>query len=131
MSHFDVRSSEREQMVDITRHVAEEIRSSGLREGVVVVFVTHTTAGLTINENADPSVTRDILHGLRSLVPLHADWHHAEGNSDAHIKASLMGSSVTVPVSEGRMALGTWQSLYLCEFDGPRLRRVVVQSQAG
>jgi len=86
----------------------------------------HTTAGLTINENADPDVARDILAGLARLVPATGDYRHAEGNSDAHLKASLVGSSVTVPVVDGRLALGTWQGIYFCEFDGPRRRHVLV-----
>ncbi len=91
---------------------------------MVHVFVPHTTAGVTVNEGADPSVARDIVEGLARLIPCEAGYHHAEGNSDAHIKTSLMGSQVAVPVEQGRLRLGTWQSIYLAEFDGPRTRKV-------
>ncbi|MBE0475933.1 MAG: YjbQ family protein [Coriobacteriia bacterium] len=128
MRRFDVRTSEREQMVDVTERVAQEVRADGVAEGWALVYVPHTTAGVTVNENADPSVTRDLLDGLRRLVPREGGWHHVEGNADGHVKASLVGSSVTVPVSGGGLALGTWQGVYLCEFDGPRRRQVFVQT---
>ena len=99
----------------------------GMQDGVVTVFVPHTTAGVTINENADPDVVADITTSLDGLVPWSAGYRHSEGNSAAHVKASLMGSSVQVVVSEGRLALGTWQSVYFCEFDGPRHRKVWVE----
>jgi secondary thiamine-phosphate synthase enzyme len=122
---ISVRTPERETLVDITERVEAAV-SQALpgSTGLIGVFVPHTTAGVTINEGADPSVTRDILEGLRRLVPRDAGYRHAEGNSDAHIKASLLGSSVLVPVQQGRLRLGTWQSIYLAEFDGPRNRRV-------
>jgi len=103
------------------------VRESGVQSGVCVVFVPHTTAGVTINENADPDVVRDMDAALGKAVPWSANYAHAEGNAAAHVKASLMGSSVTVPVEEGRLVLGTWQGIYFCEFDGPRKRRVHVQ----
>ena len=112
--------------VDVTGKVADAVAESGVAEGVVHVFVTHTTAGITINENADPDVVRDIKAALQRMVPDRGDYRHAEGNSPAHVKASLMGSSVTVPLAGGRLVLGTWQGIYLCEFDGPRTRRVHV-----
>jgi secondary thiamine-phosphate synthase enzyme len=118
---------EREVLVDITERVARVIAQAGLEPGfggLVTIFVPHTTAGVTINEGADPSVARDVLEGLRRLVPRNAGYRHGEGNSDAHIKASLLGSSVTVPIEQGRLRLGTWQSIYLGEFDGPRTRQV-------
>jgi secondary thiamine-phosphate synthase enzyme len=118
---------EREVLVDITERVARVIAQAGLESGfggLVTIFVPHTTAGVTINEGADPSVARDILEGLRRLVPRDAGYRHGEGNSDAHIKASLLGSSVTVPIEQGRLRLGTWQSIYLADFDGPRTRQV-------
>ncbi len=127
---IQVRTPDREVFVDITDRVAQAVAKtvSGSTEsqttGAVIVFVPHTTAGVTINEGADPSVVRDILESLRRLVPRDAGYRHGEGNSDAHVKASLMGSSVTIPVEGGRLRLGTWQSIYLAEFDGPRTRRV-------
>ena len=110
----------------IAEGIGPEARALSTAEatGAVIVFVPHTTAGVTINEGADPSVVRDILESLRRLVPRDAGYRHGEGNSDAHIKASLVGSSVTVPLEHGRLRLGTWQSIYLAEFDGPRTRRV-------
>lgn len=127
MQRFELRTDVREQMVDITPGIAEAIQSSGVREGMALVFCPHTTAGITINENADPDVVEDLLDGLRRIVPREADWTHAEGNSDGHLKASLVGSAVTVPVSGGMPVLGTWQGVYFCEFDGPRSRSVVVK----
>lgn len=118
-----------EGFVDITAKVAAALRSAGVRTGLCLVFVPHTTAGITINENADPDVVTDMLAGLDSMVPQLA-YRHGEGNSPAHIKASLLGSSVTVPVRDGRLYLGTWQGIYLCEFDGPRRRTVAVTSMA-
>jgi len=112
--------------VNITALVAEAARELGVREGALTVFVPHTTAGVTINENADPDVVRDITTALDRLVPWRGDYQHGEGNSAAHIKASLMGSSVRVLVSSGRLQLGTWQGVFFCEFDGPRQREVWV-----
>ena len=123
---FEISTSRREQFVDITRQVAEAVAASGVDDGVAVVYCPHTTAGITINENADPDVVTDLLAGLERLAPRNAGWRHAEGNSDGHVKASLLGSSATVPLIGGRLALGTWQAIYLGEFDGPRHRRVSV-----
>ena len=123
---IDVPTAERIQLVEITGAVAAELARAGVEDGTCHVYMPHTTAGLTINENADPDVARDILAGLARLVPATGDYRHAEGNSDAHLKASLVGSSVTVPVVDGRLALGTWQGIYFCEFDGPRRRHVLV-----
>ena len=116
----------RVQFLDITALVAAEIGKYGDHNGVCFLFVPHTTAGITINENADPDVVRDLKVSLESLVPVDGDYRHAEGNSDAHLKASLMGFSVQVPVVAGRMILGTWQGIYFAEFDGPRRRRLLV-----
>ncbi len=116
----------REGFVDVTERVAEAIRESGIGDGVCVAFCPHTTAGMTINENADPDVVRDMLLGLERAYPDRAEFRHAEGNSAAHLKASALGSSVTVIVSAGRPVLGTWQGIYLCEFDGPRSRHLLV-----
>jgi secondary thiamine-phosphate synthase enzyme len=127
---FEVRTGQRETLVDVTAQVQRAVVEAGLSEGAVLVFVPHTTAGVTINENADPSVVRDILDGLRRIAPREDGWHHLEGNSDGHIKASLTGSSVLVPVENGRLALGTWQGIYFCEFYGPRTRHVTVTTLA-
>jgi secondary thiamine-phosphate synthase enzyme len=123
---FEVRTDSRTQLVDITDTVSDELAKSAVTTGACYVYMPHTTAGLTINENADPDVARDILAGLARLVPVTGDYRHAEGNSDAHIKASLVGSSLMVPVIDGRLALGSWQALYFCEFDGPRHRHVLI-----
>ena len=125
-TQIDVPTGSRSQLVEITGAVADAVGKSGVQSGTCHVYVPHTTAGVTINENADPDVARDILAGLARLIPAEGDYQHAEGNSDAHIKAALVGSSIAVPVVDGRLALGTWQGIYLCEFDGPRRRRVLV-----
>lgn len=125
---FSVSTSGQSQFIDITRQVQEIVAKAKLSNGIVVVFVPHTTAGITINENADPDVPRDILMQCDRMIPQSADFRHAEGNSPAHIKAGLMGSSVTVIVSDGRLNLGTWQSVFFCEFDGPRTRQVWVRA---
>lgn len=124
---FDVSTRSKTEFQDITAHVQKAITESGVRDGVCYVYVPHTTAGITINENADPSVRRDIMDMLDRLVPAQAHYTHLEGNSPAHIKASLMGASATIPIENGRLALGTWQGIFLCEFDGPRRRKVLVQ----
>lgn len=121
-----VRTTRREEMVDVTEHVETAVARSDVREGLAVVWVPHTTAGVTVNEVADPSVVRDILAALERLAPLYVGWEHREGNSDAHVKATLVGSSVAIPVHDGALVLGTWQAVFLCEFDGPRQRRLAV-----
>ena len=128
MYRIKVRSSEREQLVEFTDEVRRVLKESGAQsEGVCVLYVQHTTAGLTVNENADPDVPRDMLHALRTLIPQHGmDFRHGEENSDAHIKASLVGSSITVPFHDGELLLGRWQGIFLCEFDGPRERQVIM-----
>lgn len=128
MHTFEVRTRERDQFVEITGQVQELVAKSSVRAGSVIVYVPYTTAGVTINENADPDVVHDMLLTLRRLVPKDAaGYRHSEGNSDSHVKASMMGSSCHVLVEEGRLVLGTWQGVYLCEFDGPRTRSVHVQ----
>jgi len=127
MRSFSVRTDRREQFIDITDRVAGAIEPADAT-GVCCVYVPHTTAAVTINENADASVVRDILAKLSRLVPADEGYAHSEGNSDAHIKSSLVGSSVMIPVEKGRLALGTWQGVYFCEFDGPRSRQVQVQT---
>ena len=117
----------RERFTDITREVALALRESGVTDGICVAFCPHTTAGITINENADPDVTHDMLIGLDRAFPDRPEFLHAEGNSSAHLKASCIGSSVTVIVAGGRLMLGTWQGIYFCEFDGPRSRRFSVK----
>ena len=122
-----VRSREREELVEFTDQVQKELTESGHPEGVVVLYVQHTTAGLTVNENADPDVPRDMLHAFRTLIPQHGmGFRHGEENSDAHIKATLVGSSVTVPFKDGQLLLGRWQGIFLCEFDGGRERQVII-----
>ncbi len=127
MESFKVKTGRRAEFVDITAQVQGVVRDSGIRKGVCHIYVPHTTAGLTINENADPAVPADIIAHLEKLVPRSGDYRHAEGNSDSHIKASMMGFSETVLVENGALVLGTWQCVYFCEFDGPRNRTVSVQ----
>lgn len=124
---LSVRSSEKTQFIDVTSKVQDVVRSQSVTDGACLVYVPHTTAGVTINEAADPSVQEDIVKELNSIVPFTDNYAHAEGNSAAHIKASIIGASVTIPIRGGRLALGTWQGIYLAEFDGPRTRSVYVQ----
>lgn len=131
METFPVRTRQHTQFVDITRELESAAADMGLRHGVLTVFVPHTTAGVTINENADPSVTADMAAALDRAVPWQAGYTHSEGNAAAHLKASMMGSSVHVMVEDGRLMLGTWQAVYLCEFDGPRTRDVWVTAAPG
>ena len=126
MKSFSVRTQRHTQFVDITREVQSAVSDLGIKNGVVTVFVPHTTAGITINENADPDVTSDIADALDKAVPWQAEYKHSEGNAAAHVKASMMGSSVQVIVEDGQLRLGTWQAVYFCEFDGPRSRSVWV-----
>ena len=126
MSTFEVGTDHREVLVDITAQVQAAAAASDVQDGAVLVYVPHTTAGVTINEAADPSVRADIALAMERLVPADLPFRHLEGNSDAHVKASLVGSSVTIPLAGGRLQLGTWQGVYFAEFDGPRRRRVVV-----
>jgi secondary thiamine-phosphate synthase enzyme len=128
MKELSIPTHKRVEMIDITREIAEAVKKDTLKNGMVVIYVPHTTAGITINEGADPDVQRDILEKLRSLVPEHDDYHHGEGNSDAHIKASLLGSSVTVLVDQEKLVLGTWQHIFFVEGDGPRTRTIYVQT---
>jgi len=127
VSTFSVATRQRTELRDITSEVESKIRSSKLKEGVCFVYVPHTTAGITINENADPTVRSDIVMELNKRIPFEDGYRHLEGNSAAHIKASIMGCCVAIPVENGRPMLGTWQGIYLCEFDGPRTRRVHVK----
>jgi secondary thiamine-phosphate synthase enzyme len=123
---IDIRSSERCEFIDITGEIEKVIKESRASKGACRIFVPHTTAGLTINENADPSVKKDITDTLNELVPRSGRYAHAEGNSDAHIKSSILGNEKTVFIQNGRLKLGTWQGIFFCEFDGPRRREVWV-----
>ena len=127
MQSISVRTQKHTQFLDITRPVQSAVINSGVKNGVVTVFVPHTTAGITINENADPDVVSDLENALERAVPWNANYRHSEGNAAAHVKASLMGSSVQVIVAEGLLRLGTWQAIYFCEFDGPRSRDIWIQ----
>ena len=127
---FEVRTSRRAQLVDMTEKVAHAVKESGVAKGVCHVYVPHTTAGVTINEGADPDVARDIEAQLGRMVPKDAGFEHSEGNSDSHVKTALVGPSCTAPVRGGRLALGQWQAIFLCEWDGPRTRHVDVAVSA-
>jgi secondary thiamine-phosphate synthase enzyme len=130
MTSFTIRTTASVEMIDITDRVAAAVSESGVKNGFCRVFIPHTTAAITINENADPDVPRDILAALDRIVPLSDRYRHAEGNAAAHIKASLFGASQTVFIESGRLVLGTWQSLFFCEFDGPRTRKALIQLTA-
>ncbi len=131
MISLSLSTHDRVTLTDVTPHIQKALAASGLTEGAVLVYCPHTTAGVTVNENADPSVRRDIAMALERLVPVDLPFAHLEGNSDAHVKASLVGPSVTVPVEGGHLALGTWQGIFFAEFDGPRQRRLLVQPLSG
>jgi secondary thiamine-phosphate synthase enzyme len=127
ISQFTVSTRSRTAMEDVTPQVERIVRDSQMKDGICYIYIPHTTAAVTINEGADPNVKWDILMELDKLVPLKDGYHHMEGNSDAHIKASLIGPSETLFINDGRLVLGTWQAIYLCEFDGPRRRRVMIK----
>jgi secondary thiamine-phosphate synthase enzyme len=131
MEQINVLSKKRVELIDITSQVQNIVKRSGVKEGVCYVYVPHTTAAVTINENADPSVINDIQNYLNKLVPFDGPYSHAEGNSDAHIKTSFMGCSKTIVVTNGDLLLGTWQGIFFCEFDGPRNRKVHIKVIAG
>ncbi len=128
---YRIQTTKPQQFINITHRVTDEVRNSDVRDGIAVVYVPHTTAGVTINENADPDVVRDMIAALDKTYPVNGDYLHYEGNSHAHIKASLMGSSCTVLIQDGRLQLGTWQGIYFCEFDGPRNREFYVKIMKG
>jgi secondary thiamine-phosphate synthase enzyme len=125
-----VKTSARTQLIDITADVENAVRNANITDGLCMVFVPHTTAAVTINESADPSVKADILMVLNDIIPWDAQYRHLEGNSAAHIKSSLVGASEMVAIEDGRLVLGTWQGLFFCEFDGPRSRKVIVKRMA-
>ncbi len=126
IKQFTLQTSRRNEFIDITAQIQDLVEE--VSEGVATVFVPHTTTAVTINENADPAVPRDILKKLEELIPQQGNYSHMEGNSDAHIKASLFGSSVRVIIKDGQLLLGTWQAIFFCEFDGPRTRKFYVQT---
>jgi len=131
MLEISLESNNRTQFLDITGQIEQAVQNLDIENGLVVVFNPHTTAGVTINEGADPDVVRDISATMDKMIPWQDGYHHAEGNSAAHIKASMFGSSVTIMVDNGQLCLGTWQKVYFCEFDGPRRRKFWVRSAAG
>lgn len=128
MQEFQVRTRSRTELVDITDGIRDAIRREGIRDGICVVYCPHTTAAITIQENADPDVVADLLKELNKIVPFEDGYRHGEGNSAAHVKSSMIGASEAFVVENGRPVLGTWQGVYFCEFDGPRSRRVIVKS---
>jgi secondary thiamine-phosphate synthase enzyme len=131
MTSFSLSTRQQTECIDITRKVEGLLLKEGVSEGLAVIFVPHTTAGITINEGADPHVQEDFIRTLNQVIPIKGAYRHGEGNSPAHIKTSLVGSSVTVFIETGRLVLGTWQSIFFCEFDGPRTRKVLVKFIAG
>ncbi|MFX0098764.1 MAG: secondary thiamine-phosphate synthase enzyme YjbQ [Candidatus Hodarchaeota archaeon] len=128
-STIPVKTRRREELIDITNLVRTEVKTSGVQQGTCIVFSKHTTCGVTINENADPDVKADIITQLKRIFPEDENYRHLEGNSDAHLKTSFVGPSETIIVENGRLSLGTWQGIMLCEFDGPRSRTVLVRIQ--
>ena len=128
MRTLTVKSHKQVELIDITHDVIMTILEDNITEGLAVIYTPHTTAAITINENADPDVSRDIIMGIDKLIPLHDDYYHLEGNSAAHIKSSLFGASETLIINNGKPVLGTWQGIYFCEFDGPRQRHVHIQT---
>ena len=127
MKVIDITTKAREEIVDITAEVASAVKQEGLKDGLCLVYVPHTTAGVSVNENADPTVKSDVLMAMKHFVPDKLPFRHSEGNSPAHVRAVLTGSSVTLIVEDGRLQLGTWQGVYFCEFDGPRRRQVWIK----
>jgi secondary thiamine-phosphate synthase enzyme len=127
METFSVSTKIKKEFIEITDKIEEIVRQSNTKNGICILFVPHTTCGLTINENADPSVREDILSRLGQLIPENAGYLHTEGNSDAHISSSILGHSLTLIIENGSPALGTWQGIFLCEFDGPRIRQVWIK----
>jgi len=127
LKRIPIKTNTQNQILDITIHIQKVVDESGITDGICYIFVPHTTAGITINENADPSVKNDLLMELDKTIPFRDNYAHIEGNSAAHIKASLMGFSENIMISKGRLVLGTWQGIYFCEFDGPRTRSLYVK----
>ena len=125
--NINIKTKTRTEFVDITSEIQQVIDEAGIKDGICCMYVPHTTAGITINEGADPSVVSDIQRTLSKLIPNNLNYSHMEGNSDAHIKSTVVGASKTVIIDDGKLLLGTWQSIFFCEFDGPRHRRVLVK----
>ncbi|MDP8231873.1 MAG: secondary thiamine-phosphate synthase enzyme YjbQ [Candidatus Zophobacter franzmannii] len=126
ISKFNIETKRNKEMQDITYQVQGAVTASEIREGIVTIFIPHTTAGVTINENADPDVMTDLLHSFKIISPDRPEFKHMEGNSDAHLLSTLVGCDCRVFIENGKLLLGTWQSIYFCEFDGPRTRRVIL-----
>lgn len=131
LKNLIVKTDKKTTFINITSQVRKVVKDSGIKEGMCLVFIPHTTAGITINENADPDVVEDMLKAINKIVPFDDNYKHGEGNSAAHIKASLFGSSVHIIIKNGNLLLGTWQGIYFCEFDGPRNRQVVMKLMEG
>ncbi len=131
IKELSIQTRQQIELQDITAEVQQLVSRAGIQEGLAVLFVPHTTAAVTINENADPDVAMDMVQGLDKLIPLHDNYRHQEGNSAAHIKCSLIGASEQIIISKGRLQLGTWQGIYFCEFDGPRRRKLQVKLLPG
>jgi len=127
VKYINVKSRSRNEFIDITEMVQDAVKDSGVKNGICYLYVPHTTAGITINEGADPSVQRDIQNALSRLIPHEMNYAHREGNADAHIKATIVGSSVNVIIDDGKIILGTWQAVFFCDFDGPRHRRIAIK----
>jgi secondary thiamine-phosphate synthase enzyme len=127
IKEINLNTSKRNELVDITNNIKEIIKQSKVKEGICIVCCPHTTAAITINESADPDVQRDIIVNLSNIIPENGDYHHSEGNSDSHIKSSLIGASETLIIKDNNLILGTWQNIYFAEFDGPRKRKVTVK----
>ena len=128
---FEIRTTSHTQMINITAKVQQAVTESGVKDGLCIIFIPHTTAAVTINENADPDVVRDFTMEINKIVPWEDGYHHMEGNSAAHLKASMIGFSEQVIIEDGRLLLGTWQGIYFCEYDGSRRRRVIVKILQG
>ncbi|MBM7096362.1 MULTISPECIES: secondary thiamine-phosphate synthase enzyme YjbQ [Alteribacter] len=132
IKQLSLETNKRDEMIDITHHVEAYVKEQGIKVGIVYIYCPHTTAGITINENADPDVKRDMLMRLNEVYPWeHPEYRHAEGNTASHLKASTMGSSQPVIIEDGRLILGTWQGIYFCEFDGPRTRKCILKTIEG
>ncbi len=124
---IEVRSSKRQQMIDVTSQIQKAVKDSAVQNGIVILYIPHTTAAVTINENADPTVTIDLLFSLEKISPIYKEFSHLEGNSDAHVKSSLIGCEQQLIIENGKIILGTWQGIYFCEFDGPRNRKLYIK----
>lgn len=127
IKEISISTLSRNELVDITSKVNDIVKSSKINSGICHIFVPHTTAGITINENADPDVRRDILMGLERIAPLDGNYEHSEGNADSHIKSTLVGTDKTLLIEKGKLVFGTWQGIFFCEFDGPRHRKIIVK----